>query len=214
MSKDEVSDFFTSREELFRHLDEESDVFREPTIRKAFTDINRADFMHPDYKVESYEDYPLPIGFNQTISQPTTVAFMLELLGAQVGETVLDVGSGSGWTTALLASIVGKTGRVLGLEVVPELVTFGQQNLAKYHFKHAEIRQAEKKLGSTKDQFDRILVNAAGKGKEASEGLLKQLKSQGVMVMPIEESIWRFEKHSDGEIESKEYPGFSFVPLM
>lgn len=207
-----LSEYFTSREDLFKRLDQETDVFREPTIRKAFLDINRADFIPADYKVESYEDYPLPIGFDQTISQPTTVAFMLELLGARPGDSVLDIGSGSGWTTALLASIVGKEGKVLGFEVIPELVMFGTENLAKYSFEYAEIRQAGKKIGASGETFDRILVNAAADS--VSNELIKQLKIGGVLVMPIKDSIWRFEKKSEKDVVSKEYPGFSFVPLV
>ena len=205
-------EFFTSRDDLFKHLDKESGVLRNPRIREAFQEIDRANFVEPDYHVESYEDYPLPIGQGQTISQPTTVAFMLELLGAEEGDSVLDVGSGSGWTTALLASIVGKDGSVLGVEIVPELVKQGKRNLAKYKFPHASIMPAGKKHGSEADgPFDRILVNASAE--ELSDDLMEQLKVGGVMVMPIKESIWRFEKIAEDDIETREYPGFVFVPL-
>ncbi len=205
-------EFFTSRDELFNHLDKESDVFRDPRIRKAFQEINRADFVEPDYHVESYEDYPLPIGHGQTISQPTTVAFMLELLGAKEGENVLDVGSGSGWTTALLASIVGEKGTVVGVELVPELVEQGKKNLTKYSFNHAKITQAGKTYGFPKGgPYDRILVSASAE--ELPGALIEQLDIDGVMVIPIKDSIWHIQKTADDDIESKEYPGFTFVPL-
>ena len=86
-----------TKEELFAHLKDVTRVLEDPLVRRAFIDIDRADFVGEDYKVEAYEDYALPIGYGQTISQPTTVGFMFELLGAREGDKVLDVGSGSGW---------------------------------------------------------------------------------------------------------------------
>src|ERR1044071_317483 len=119
-----------SRDDLQKHLKNESRVLENPELEKAFADIDRADFVGPDYEVEAYEDYALPIGLGQTISQPTVVAFMLELLDIQKGEEILDVGSGSGWTTALLSELTGEDGSVLGWEILPELVKLGQKNIA------------------------------------------------------------------------------------
>ena len=115
-----------------------------PAIISAFQKIDRADFVLPQYSNEAYEDYPLPIGHGQTISQPATVAFMLELLQPKIGEKILDIGAGSGWATALLAEIVGKDGKVYGLEIISELVEFGKNNLGKYNFNNAEILLAGK----------------------------------------------------------------------
>ncbi|MCD6283661.1 protein-L-isoaspartate O-methyltransferase, partial [bacterium] len=82
-----------------------------PEIIKAFREIDRKDFVPSYLKKEAYINAPLPIGFGQTISQPLTVAFMLELLQPKRGDKILDIGSGSGWTTALLAYIVGQKDR-------------------------------------------------------------------------------------------------------
>src|SRR3989338_5684724 len=116
-------------------------------MNSVFEKIDRADFVSSEYQAEANENYPLPIGFGQTISQPFTVAFMLKLLSPQEGDKVLDVGCGSGWTTALLANLVGKTGKVFGVEIIPELVSFCRKNLAKYNFPNAEIIQAGAELG-------------------------------------------------------------------
>ena len=108
-----------TKEQLIRHL-EETKVLQTLGIKKTFEKIDRVDFVNTNYKNEAYEDYPLPIGFGQTISQPTTVAFMLELIDLKPDHKVLDIGSGSGYTTALIAHLV-PNGEVLGLEIIPEL---------------------------------------------------------------------------------------------
>ena len=180
-------------EELAQHL-KEVEVLKTPALIEAFLRIDRRDFVLSEYQDQAYEDYPLPIGSGQTISQPYTVAFMLELLQPQEGEKILDIGSGSGWTTALLAQIVGNEGRVVGTELQPSLVRFGQENLAKYDFPWAEIHQAEKDgLGSLKEApFDKILVSAAAH--EIPQELLLQLKEDGVMVIPVGDAVLRIQK--------------------
>jgi protein-L-isoaspartate(D-aspartate) O-methyltransferase len=199
--------------DLIKHLAEGTGVLKNHLVRKAFVDVDRAHFVDPDYLSEAYEDYPLPIGHGQTISQPTTVAFMLELLDARKGEKILDIGSGSGWTTALLAHIVGQDGRVFGVELIPDLVEFGKKNLARYNFKHASIEQAGENLGLPREApFDRILVSAAADN--FPQELLAQLKTGGVLVVPIQNSIYKIEKISEQEVRKKEYPGFVFVPLI
>lgn len=202
-----------SREELIEHLATVTKVLDNPLIRKAFESVDRADFLADDYKPEAYEDYAVPIGYGSTISQPTTVAFMLKLLDVKEGDKVLDIGSGSGWTTVLLSKIVGYNGEVTGLEIVPELFVIGKQNIEKYKNENMKIELAEAgTVGKSDKKYDRILVSASAQ--ELPEGIIPQLSDGGILVIPIKESIWKIKKLADGKVESKEYPGFSFVPLV
>lgn len=201
-----------TKEQLIKHLEENTKVLKTIQIKKAFEKVDRADFVPENLKEEVYEDYPLPIGFGQTISQPTTVAFMLELLGLRPSNRVLDVGSGSGYTTALLASLV-PDGEVTGIEIIPELAEIGKNNLAKYNFSNAEIKYGNGKLSTSKNEkYDRILVNAAAK--EIPENLVRFLKPEGIMVIPVRQSIFKIYKNQNNEIGLAEYPGFAFVPLQ
>jgi len=188
-------------------------VLHTSRIINAFWDIDRKYFVPAQFVEHIYTDAPLPIGKNQTISQPSTVAFMLEQLAPKEGENILDIGSGSGWTTSLLCHIVGQKGRVIGLERVDELVEQGKKNLAQFNFgDHCSIQKAGNKLGIPNKKFDRILVSASAE--EIPTVLFDQLKIGGVLVVPVQNSIFRFEKISDDNIKRDEYKGFAFVPLI
>ena len=205
-------------------------------IIEAFKKIKREDFLPKGLKNSAELNTALPIGFGQTISQPLTVAFMLELLQPKPGDKILDVGAGSGWTAALLAFIVRQktNGKVVAVEVIPELAKFGEKNVAKYNFIKKQIvefvcqdgskgflpalptgqaggRQVKKSSQNT-EIYDKILVSASGK--DAPEALKEQLKIKGRLVCPIENSIWLFIKKSENDFQKKEYQGFVFVPLV
>lgn len=188
-------------------------VLHTPRIINAFWDIDRKYFVPAQFTEHIYIDAPLPIGKNQTISQPSTVAFMLEQLAPKEGESILDIGSGSGWTTSLLCHIVGQNGSVTGLERVDELVEQGKKNLAQFNFgDHCSIQKAGAQLGIPNQKFDRILVSASAE--EIPTVLFDQLKIGGILVVPVQNSIFRFEKISDDNIKRDEYKGFAFVPLI
>lgn len=180
-----------------------SGALRTPAIIAAFKRVDRADFVPEEYRSEAYEDYPLPIGFGQTISQPTTVAFMIELLDPRPGHIVLDIGAGSGWTSAILASLVGNAGYVTGTEVLPELVTYGRKNLAKYPFLNVSIIQARQELGIARNRFDRILVSAGAT--RFPDELLDQLSPEGKMVIPVGDSLFLCEKDAEGHVSSRRF---------
>lgn len=189
-----------------------SGAIKTPAVENAFRAVDRAIFMPPSLKDDSYRDTALPIGFGQTISQPTVVAYCLELLHVQSGDHILDVGSGSGWTTALLAYLVGPTGSVIGTERIPELAAFGSKNLSAYAFLHARIEQATSELGKPESApFDRILVSATAE--EVPEVLIQQLKKGGRMVIPIREALCAVDR-TDDHFKTTCHEGFVFVPLI
>lgn len=184
-------------------------------VLKALEKIDRKEFVRPEYIDYAYEDTPLPIGYGQTISQPSTVAFMLTLLDVRKGFNVLDVGTGSGWTTALLSILVGKDGKVTGTEIIKELYEFGEENISKFkNCSNVQLFLTKSSLGYEPNApYDRILVSAASVN--VPETLIKQLKNGGIMVIPIQNSVFKIiKKFDDGKITTEEYPGFNFVPLI
>lgn len=190
---------------------------RRERIIKAFLKIKREDFVPQTEKVFAYADRPLPIGWGQTISQPQVVAFMIELLDPKPGEKILDVGFGSGWTSALLAEIVGEEGRVVAIERILQLKEFGEKNIAKYNFIKKGIVRCVWGDGSKGYQkmapFDKILCSASLQ-KKIPESWKEQLKTGGLIVTPMGYSVYLFRKKNMEELEKKEYPGFLFVPLI
>jgi len=187
-----------------------------PQIIEAFSQIKREDFVLEEEKERAYINNALSINYNQTISQPLVVALMIELLNPQPGEKILDVGSGSGWTTALLAYLVKPKGKIMAIDIIPELVKFGQKNVKKYNFVKKGIVRffcADGKLGYEKEApYDKMLISASAF--EVPEKLFKQLKIGGKMVLPIEEAIVLIEKTSQDDYRKQEFPGFVFVPLV
>ena len=190
-----------------------SNILKSPKIIDAFRAIDRKYFVPYTVEEHAYVDIPLSIGNSQTISQPSTVAFMLEHLDVQNGDTVLDIGSGSGWTTALLCHLAGEKGSVTGLERVEALVEQGKVNLSKIHtYTHCRIKRAGGILGLPGRQFDKILVSASAE--EIPEVLFLQLKVGGTLVVPIDKSIFNFKKLAETDVVKEDFYGFVFVPLI
>ncbi len=190
-----------------------------PRIIDAFKKIERKDFLPGGMKDLSELNEALPIGLGQTISQPLVVAFMIEQLWPQPGDKILDIGSGSGWTTALLAEIVGPEGKIISVELIPELKEFGEKNVSKYDFvKMGRVRfvcsDGSKGYGR-EAPYDRILASASAN--RVPDSWKEQLKTGGRIVAPVGSSIVVINKKLlDGkaEFEEKEHQGFVFVPLI
>ena len=190
------------------------EILKTPKIIDAFYRVDRMDFVLEESRYEAYSDRPLSIGFGQTISQPLTVAFMLELLQPQVGEKILDIGSGSAWQSCLLADIVGRNGKVFAIERIVEIYEFGKENSKKYNFKNLKFILGDGSRGYEKEApYDKIIVAAAAFEKIPIE-LKKQLVNAGRLVIPVNNSIWLVVKKKNNKYTAKEFPGFAFVPLI
>lgn len=181
-------------------------------IEQAFAIIPRRDFLPPAVVDQADRNIPLPIGYGQTNSQPETVQSMLKWLDVQPADQVLDVGSGSGWTSALLGQLVGPKGHVTAVEIIPELVAFGRDNCTRLGITNISFHQAVHIAGWPDEApYDKILVSAAAPG--IPQALLSQLKHNGRMVVPVRNSIFIMEKDEQGIVEQTEHRGFVFVPL-
>lgn len=181
-------------------------------IESAFAETPRAAFLHHRDRRRAGADQPIPIGHGQTNSQPRTVAAMLRLLAVGPGHRVLDVGAGSGWSTALLAHLVGPTGRVIGVELVPALARTGAANVAATGRDWAGVRPASAGvLGAPQDApFDRILVSAEATAMPAE--LVDQLGPEGRMVLPIRGTMHLVVRDQTG-LHDSTHGSYRFVPL-
>lgn len=182
-------------------------------VDAAFHATPREQFLPEADRARASYDGPLDIGHRQTNSQPRTVAAMLRLLDVQPGQRLLDVGAGSGWTTALLAELTGAAGEVVGVEVVPELVAFGAANLTRTGRSWATIEQAQDGvLGHPpRAPYDRILVSA--EPRRLPDQLVAQLAEEGRMVIPVAGTMLLVVRRAEA-VEVTEHGSYRFVPLV
>lgn len=181
-------------------------------VDAAFEEVPRAWFLPKDQRRFAAYDGPLPIGRAQTSSQPRTVEKMLRLLDVRRGQRVLDVGSGSGWTTALLAHLTGPEGSVLGVELEPDLVRFGSENLARTSLDWASIVAADPEVvGLPKHgPFDRVLVSAAAH--RLPDELLDTLADPGRLVIPVRGEMMLVVRER-ARLKTSRHGAYRFVPL-
>ncbi|MCX7983101.1 MAG: protein-L-isoaspartate(D-aspartate) O-methyltransferase [Syntrophales bacterium] len=182
-------------------------------VLKAMRVVPRHLFV-PNYLIdEAYQDYPLPIGYGQTISQPYIVALMTELIKPQAGHRVLEIGTGSGYQAAVLAEIVKK---VFTVEIIPELGEKAKKRLWELGYKNVSVRVADGYNGWPEEApFDAIVVTAAAD--HIPPPLIAQLKEGGKMVIPVGspflvQNLILVEK-KQGRVTTRNILPVRFVPL-
>jgi protein-L-isoaspartate(D-aspartate) O-methyltransferase len=182
-------------------------------VLAAFGRVPREDFVTEDQRKLAYEDHPLPIGYGQTISQPRMVGIMLQELGLRGDEKVLEVGSGSGYQTALLAELARE---VVGVELIPELAAQSAEVLERLGYSNASIHVAGSELGWAESApYDAIVVAAASP--RVPPSLVDQLAPGGRLVIPVGgpegQDLVLVEKLDEGVTVTRK-GGCRFVPLI
>jgi len=184
-------------------------------IINAFLRVPRENFVLEEWKFRAYDDAPLPIPADQTISQPTTVMRMLQELKLKAGQKVLEIGAGSGYNAALIGKLIGKEGKVISAEIIPELVKFAKNNLETAKIKNVKIVKADGSRGYEKDKpYDRIVCIAASP--KIPETCKKQLKRGGMILAPVGDMYGQTllkVKRIGNNYEYEELGDYIFVPL-
>lgn len=178
----------------------------------AMRAIERADFLPEALRDQAHQDHPLPLADGSTNSQPSTVRRMLQTLDVRPGHRVLDIGSGSGWTSALLGQLTGPGGEVLGLDLTEFLVNFARTALSRYDLPWVRVELAPPGvLGTPGRTWDRILVSADGG--QIPTDLVDQLDDGGRMVIPAAGRM-AVVTRAGQEVRTEHLPGqWSFVRL-
>ena len=202
------------RNHLIQHISRQG--ITDAGVLNALARVPREKFIPEHLLSVAYEDRPLPIGWDQTISQPYTVAFMAQLLRVEPGARILEIGCGSGYNAAVLQELTGSRGRVYSVERITELAQYASSRLDLTGYNQIKVILGDGKEGwADHAPFDRIIVTA--QGPDIPQTLISQLKPGGILVMPVTRGfaaeMARLVKHTRQEWDITYHGAFSFVPL-
>lgn len=201
-------------ERFLRHPDRGVPV-RDTAVMRAMRTVPRHRFVPPDHRSRAYANTPLPIGHGQTISQPYIVGMMTQLLELEAGDTVLEVGTGSGYHAAVLSEIAS---RVYTLEIIPELASQARRRFHSMDYDNVVSKQGDGYYGWAEHApFDAIVVTAAPS--HIPPPLLEQLEPGGRMIIPVGppyrvQQLMLVEKQPDGTVKKRGIMSVRFVPFV
>ncbi len=179
-------------------------------VIEAFLRVPRHMFVPPSHRDLSYQDTPLPIGYGQTISQPYIVALMVELLNPQEGDEVLEIGTGSGYQTAILAELVKM---VYSVERIPELIKRAGGILSQLGYRNVVLVEGMEARATSVFSLHKIIVSACSK--KIYPAWVEELKEEGIIVLPLEaergQNLVRGIKK--GKLVLEDHGGCVFVPF-
>ena len=206
-----VRDWDAARQRMIADQLRPRDVCDERVLA-AVSRVERHRFIPEDARSESYEDHPVPIGYGQTISQPYIVGFMTQALDVEPHHRVLEIGTGCGYQTAVLAELARE---VFSIEVVPELAAHARETLTDLGYAKVHLRVGDGYDGWPEEApFDRILGAAAPR--EIPPVLVDQLADAGILVMPVGD--WHQEirviQKRGGQVQSRDVLPVRFVPMV
>lgn len=206
--------FNAKRERMVREQLQRRGI-RDERVLQAFRRVHRHLFVLPQDVEAAYEDYPLPIGYGQTISQPYIVAYMIEQLHLNEHDRVLEIGTGSGYAAAIMGEIAAK---VYTLEVVKELYERTAKLLSQLHYKNVECRLRDGREGLPEEApFDKIILSAAPE--KVPMTLFEQMQVGGRLIAPLGtiklfQRLSLFEKLAPDKYKESELMGVSFVEMV
>ena len=202
------------RERLVRDSMERRGI-RNPAVLRAMRDTPRHEFMPGNVRKFAYSDFPVPIGYDQTISQPSLVAFMTEALDVNKEHRVLEIGTGSGYQAAVLSPLARE---VYTIEIVPQLAKSSAETLRRLGYRNVFPREGNGYKGwPEKAPFDRIILTAAPP--EIPQALIDQLRPGGKLLAPVgqnpsEQELKLIEKAKDGKLTERSVLPVRFVPMV
>lgn len=205
------------REDMVQSL-ERRGYLESSEVIEAFRKVPRENFVPSKVRGDAYADRPLSIGEGQTISAPSMIAIMLEVLKAEGGDKILEIGTGSGYNAALMAEIIGPEGEVHSIERIKTVAETGRENLERNGYEQVKVIVRDGTKGYEEEApWDKIIITACAP--EVPDPLIEQLKVGGKLVAPVGEyyrsqTLLEVEKVNEDETEVRRHGSCAFVPLV